>query len=61
MTYVCMFIMSYCTYTVWLQAQSFGGRKLWWIAAVNKHFGGQNIDRLTALHSKLTRIKIVGR
>ena len=40
-------------------AQNFGGRKLWQIAA-NKHFGGQNIGRLAALHCKITRIKIVG-
>ena len=39
--------------------QKFGGRKLWQIVA-NKYFGGQNISGLTALHSKIARIKIVG-
>ena len=39
--------------------QNFGGKKLWRIVA-NKHFGGQNIGRLAALHSKIARIKIVG-
>ena len=31
---------------------NFGGTKLQWIAA-NKHFGGQNIGGLAALHCKL--------
>ena len=45
-----------CTlYTVYI-AQNFGGRKLWLIDA-NKHFGGQNIGGLAALHSKIARIK----
>ena len=41
-------------------AQNFGSRKVWWIAD-NKHFGRQNIGGLAVLHSKIARIKIVGR
>ena len=40
-------------------AQNFSGRKLWRIGA-DKHFGGQNIGGLAALHSKIARIKIIG-
>ena len=41
-------------------AQNFGGRKFWRIAT-NKHFGGQNIGRLAAMHCKIARIKVIGR
>ena len=41
-------------------AQNFDSRKLWQIA-VNKHFGRQNIGRLAALYSEISRIKAFGR
>ena len=41
-------------------ALNFGSRKLRRIVA-NKYFGRQNIGGLAALHSKIARIKIVGR
>ena len=39
--------------------QNFSSIKLWQIAP-NKHIGTQNIGGLTALHSKIAGIKIVG-
>ena len=39
-------------------AQNSNDRTLWWIAA-QKHFNGENIDRMAALHNKSSEIKIV--
>ena len=49
-----------CHITIYRMVHNFGSRELWWQIAANKHFSGQNIGRLVALHSKLARTKIIG-